>query len=96
MARVTVEDCLGSVGNRFDLVLTASRRAREIANGGAARVPLENDKPTVLALREIASGYLPTETTAAAQLFEDDPADTEEETPVAGDSTIEPGAEPDA
>ena len=56
MARVTVEDCLDNIDNRFDLVLNASRRARELARGAEARVPLENDKPTVLALREIAEG----------------------------------------
>ncbi|WNC68321.1 DNA-directed RNA polymerase subunit omega [Thalassotalea nanhaiensis] len=54
MARVTVEDAVDKVGNRFDLVLIASRRARQIATGGKdALVDIENDKPTVLALREI-------------------------------------------
>ena len=56
MARVTVEDCLHSVDNRFELVLLASRRARQLANGQAATVEVTNDKPTVLALREIAAG----------------------------------------
>jgi len=54
MARVTVEDCLSKVDNRFELVLVASKRARQLANGKEARVPWENDKPTVVALREIA------------------------------------------
>jgi DNA-directed RNA polymerase subunit omega len=54
MARVTVEDCLENVDNRFHLVLLASRRAREIARGAEPMVELDNDKPTVLALREIA------------------------------------------
>lgn len=58
MARVTVEDCLGHVANRFELVLVASKRARQIANGAAPFVPWENDKPTVVALREIADGYI--------------------------------------
>jgi DNA-directed RNA polymerase subunit omega len=58
MARITVEDCLGKVPNRFDLVLMASRRARQIANGAQALVPQEDDKPTVLALREIAQGKI--------------------------------------
>ncbi|MCB1746668.1 MAG: DNA-directed RNA polymerase subunit omega [Gammaproteobacteria bacterium] len=58
MARVTVEDCLPTVGNRFDLVLVASRRARQIAHGAQALVDMENDKPTVVALREIASGLM--------------------------------------
>ena len=58
MARVTVEDCLGRVENRFQLVLVASRRARQIALGQMPLVPEENDKPTVIALRELAAGLL--------------------------------------
>lgn len=59
MARVTVEDCLENVENRFELVMVSSKRARQIATGGKdALVPLENDKPTVLALREIAEGFV--------------------------------------
>ena len=58
MARVTVEDCLPLVDNRFDLVLVASRRARQIANGAQPLVDAENDKPTVVALREIAAGLM--------------------------------------
>ncbi len=62
MARVTVEDAVDKVGNRFDLVLIASRRARQIATGGKdPLVELENDKPTVLALREIEAGLITTE-----------------------------------
>lgn len=61
MARVTVEDAVDKVGNRFDLVLIASRRARQIATGGKEPlVELENDKPTVLALREIEAGLINT------------------------------------
>lgn len=56
MARTTVEDCLDFVDNRFHLVLVAAKRAREIALGDDALVPIDNDKPTVLALREIAAG----------------------------------------
>ena len=58
MARVTVEDCLSNVRNRFELVLLASKRARQIANGKDALVDRENDKPTVIALREIAAGKM--------------------------------------
>ena len=59
MARVTVEDCLENVANRFELVMVSSKRARQIATQGKdAMVPLENDKPTVLALREIAEGLV--------------------------------------
>ena len=60
MARVTVEDCLGAVDNRFELVLVATKRARQIANGREPLVPWENDKPTVVALREIAEGLIDT------------------------------------
>ena len=58
MARITVEDCLEHVENRFDLVLLASRRARQIAQGADPLVPSENDKPTVIALREIAENLV--------------------------------------
>lgn len=58
MARVTVEDCLKKVENHFQLVIKASKRARQIAKGGMPMVEPENDKPTVIALREIASGRL--------------------------------------
>jgi len=58
MARITVEDCLVYVENRFKLVLKAAERARQLSmSGGEPRVPWENDKPTVVALREIAAGY---------------------------------------
>ena len=69
MARVTVEDCLENVANRFELVLVSSKRARQIANGKPALVDEENDKPTVIALREIAAGLV------TADILED----TEEE-----------------
>ncbi len=58
MARVTVEDCLDNVDNRFQLVLVATKRARQIANGKEPMVAWENDKPTVVALREIADGHI--------------------------------------
>ena len=58
MARITVEDCLDNVDNRFQLVLVATRRARQLIAGAEACVPRENDKPTVLALREIADGFV--------------------------------------
>ena len=57
MARVTVEDCFSNVKNRFELVLVAAKRAREITLGGSdPKVSWDNDKPTVVALREIATG----------------------------------------
>ena len=58
MARVTIVDCLENVDNRFQLVLAAAKRARQINLGAEPLVALENDKPTVLALREIASGKI--------------------------------------
>jgi len=58
MARVTVEDCLENVKNRFELVLISSKRARQIAQGAEPLVEVENDKPTVVALREIADGLI--------------------------------------
>ena len=58
MARVTVEDCLENVDNRFQLVMVAAKRARQLATGGKEpKVEWENDKPTVVALREIAAGH---------------------------------------
>ncbi len=58
MARITVEDCLDNIDNRFELVLTATKRARQIAHGAEPLVEEENDKPTVIALREIAEGLI--------------------------------------
>ena len=58
MARVTVEDCLTNVDNRFQLVLVATKRARQISQGSEPFIEAENDKPTVLALREIADGLV--------------------------------------
>jgi len=58
MARITVEDCLDRVDNRFELVLVASKRARQLAYGRDSTLPWNNDKPTVLALREIAGGLV--------------------------------------
>ena len=58
MARLTVEDCLEHVDNRFELVLVAAKRARQLSMGAEPLVELENDKPTVVALREIAEGLI--------------------------------------
>jgi DNA-directed RNA polymerase subunit omega len=62
MARITVEDCLEHVDNRFNLVLLATKRARQLANGVEPLIPWENDKPTVVALREIAAGLITVDT----------------------------------
>jgi DNA-directed RNA polymerase subunit omega len=59
MARVTVEDCLENVDNRFQLLMISTRRARQLSRGSRnAQLPWENDKPTVLALREVAAGLV--------------------------------------
>ena len=62
MARVTIEDCLEHVDNRFELVLLATKRARQLVNGVEPLVPWENDKATVVALREIAEGLITSQT----------------------------------
>ena len=75
MARVTVEDCLDSVDNRFELVMLASKRARQLATGGKdPLVQEESDKPTVIALREIAEGLVTED-----MLNREDELDAEEE-----------------
>lgn len=59
MARVTVQDAVEKIGNRFDLILTAARRARQLQlNQSVPLVPEDNDKPTVIALREIEKGLI--------------------------------------
>jgi DNA-directed RNA polymerase subunit omega len=58
MARITVEDCLDNIDNIFEMVLVAAKRARRVAHGADPMVELENDKPTVIALREIAAGHI--------------------------------------
>ncbi|MFC4701199.1 DNA-directed RNA polymerase subunit omega [Glaciecola siphonariae] len=69
MARVTVEDAVDKIGNRFDLVLVAARRARQIATEGKdPLVEMGNDKPTVVALREIELGLVNAETVQATDL----------------------------
>ncbi len=71
MARVTVEDCLDKVDNRFQLVLVATKRARQLAKGAEPFVEWENDKPTVVALREIAENYV------TPAILDEKPEDTE-------------------
>jgi DNA-directed RNA polymerase subunit omega len=58
MARITVEDCLVHIDNIFEMVLVAAKRARRVAHGAEPMVELENDKPTIIALREIAEGHV--------------------------------------
>ena len=84
MARITVEDCLENIDNRFELVLTATKRARQIGHGAEPLVEEENDKPTVIALREIAEGLIDAEGVdvlqakiEAAEVFEMNPMEDE-------------------
>ena len=81
MARVTVEDCLENVENRFQLVLVASKRARQLTLGAEPCVERENDKPTVLALREIEGGFVTS-------------AILDEESPLAGTEVDEDASQP--
>jgi len=81
MARITVEDCLDNIDNIFEMVLVAAKRARRIAHGAEPMVELENDKPTVVALREIADGLVTpaildeVDAPAADELMQDDSGD---------------------
>ena len=79
MARITIEDCLDKIDNRFELVLTATKRARQVGHGAEPMVQEENDKPTVIALREIAAGHIDSEGVEilqaeldAAEMFDSD------------------------
>lgn len=75
MARVTVEDCLDNVDNRFELVMVASKRARQLTIGGKdPKLEWENDKPTVMALREIAEGLVTPASVEERAIDEDDAA----------------------
>ena len=73
MARITVEDCLDKVDNRFQLVLVAAKRARQLSHGAQPLIEWENDKPTVVALREIAENLV-----GPSILDEISPSETEE------------------
>lgn len=86
MARITVEDCLEHVDNRFELVLLATKRARQIANGKDPMLERGNDKPTVLALREIAKGLVSEESIAKADIVEEEEEILEE--PIEGAGPI--------
>jgi DNA-directed RNA polymerase subunit omega len=77
MARITVEDCLEVVNNRFELVLMATKRARQLANGAEPMVEAENDKPTVMALREIAERRVNNELIAEIERQEKERAERE-------------------
>ncbi len=84
MARITVEDCLHNVDNRFDLVLLATKRARQLARGVDPLLPWENDKVTVMALREIADGLVNHES-VAEPVVEEESIDDELAAALAGE-----------
>ncbi len=90
MARLTVEDCLDNVENRFELVLIAAERARQLAMGADPLVPRDNDKPTVMALREIAENLVNKETLARAA----EPQIDDIEAMIEGDLSAELQAQP--
>lgn len=99
MARITVEDCLENVDNRFELVMVSSKRARQLQTGGKdPLVPVDNDKPTVVALREIAEGHidasilLPKSPSVELQEMEIEAA-TEEGAEEAAEGAVEAAAE---
>ena len=77
MARITVEDCLEVVNNRFELVLIATKRARQLATGAEPLVESTNDKPTVLSLREIAERKVTPELLAEIERQEREKAERE-------------------
>lgn len=108
MARVTIEDCLDNVDNRFQLVLVATKRARQILLGSEPMVEVDKDKPTVTALREIADGLVTreilTEQPAEEEMLSDfmaeldengDPIVSEEATSAAVDGAAAPAVSPE-
>jgi DNA-directed RNA polymerase subunit omega len=92
MARITVEDCLENVENLFDLVMVASRRARRLANGAEPLVEWENDKPTVVALREIAAGLITREILDNSDHPEEDILSSEEAERLLGEAPLTPAS----
>jgi len=90
MARITVEDCLDNVDNRFQLVLVATRRARQLTLGADPMVAVENDKPTVLALREIAEGLV------TRKILDEEPPLRIETEPGTREPELSPGDDLDA
>jgi DNA-directed RNA polymerase subunit omega len=92
MARVTVEDCLENVENRFQLVLVATKRARQLAAGAEPTVARANDKTTVVALREIAGGFVTNAILDEVSPLIADEADDDTVNPIgtAGDAAIAP------
>ena len=93
MARVTVEDCLENVENRFQLVLVATKRARQLNAGAEPTVSRANDKPTVVALREIAGGFVTNAILDEVAPQLGDEADDDTANPLSGTGVSAPAAE---
>ena len=97
MARITVEDCLDNVDNRFELVMVSSKRARQLQiEGKDPLVTIDNDKPTVVALREIADGLVDAQILVAkprVELEDISEAASEENTEAASEENTEAASE---
>jgi DNA-directed RNA polymerase subunit omega len=101
MARVTVEDCLRHVKNRFELVIVAAQRARQLMRGKEPKVEWDNDKPTVVALREIAAGFTTIHNVHSTETHHEEPAPelhiiVKEEIDISFDDDLEDDAAPKA
>lgn len=95
MARITVEDCLDNVDNRFELVMVSSKRARQLQiEGKDPLVSVDNDKPTVIALREIAEGLINADILVAKPRMELEEAEQELEAVAASNATEPEGTAP--
>ena len=98
MARITVEDCTHQIDNLFELVIVAAKRARKLANGADPLVEWENDKPTVVALREIAEGLINEEILGEIDQPEEDILSSEEAERLLAETPLPPampGAAPE-
>lgn len=91
MARITVEDCTHKIDNLFELVIVASKRARKLANGAEPLVEWENDKPTVVALREIAAGLINEQILEELDQPNDDLLSSEEAERLLAEAPLTPG-----
>jgi DNA-directed RNA polymerase subunit omega len=96
MARLTVEDCIDRIPNRFELVLLAAQRARELGNGGVMTVERDNDKNPVIALREIADDTIPLDEIRRKLVYGGEPQDDDAEVESDGGYADEVGLSGDA
>jgi DNA-directed RNA polymerase subunit omega len=95
MARITVEDCSHQIDNLFELVIIAAKRARKLANGADPLVEWENDKPTVVALREIAEGLINEEILEELDQPEEDLLTSEEAERLLAEAPLQQNARPE-